>query len=538
MILRKPYAFLIKYFKIIHLIIVILMGYLLFKSYNIVTFLTESVANNYTAIMSGQVAGLYINYFMYGAIILILFLLVAIYYLLSHKDKPRKFYMSALMYYIILFIVFTIFYSFINTLTNETISSSMLRAYRDISIIITIPQLFFVIYTFVTFTGFNIKKFNFEDDLKELQINEEDNEEFEFTIGFQGYKTERTIRRFIREFGYYVRENSFIFTIIIIVTILILGTSMFLNREVFRKEYSSSESILHNIFGISVEDTIISNLTYNGEILTNGKYYVAIKMKITNNSLQSQGLDYSNFILEYGNKQVKPNLEKSLYFKDFAVPYYGDKIASRETKTIGLIYEIDKKEINNKFKLKIYRGVSNKPGQIIAKYNEINLTPILVDELTVANEVELNELLEFNYSNIGNSTFKIDSFQFTKSFQYKYEKCVNELCRFIDDIVSVDYSILGDYRMLLVLNYSFELDNETAYYKSSSTIKDFVNNFMKLRYTIGDETFYSKAIYQTPKNLTDKMVLQVKSNINEADNLDVIFTIRNKNYIINLKKKQ
>ena len=261
-------------------------------------------------------------------------------------------------------------------------------------------------------------------------------------------------------------------------------------------------------------------------------------MKITNNSLQSQGLDYSNFILEYGNQQVKPNLEKSLYFKDFAVPYYGDKIASRETKTIGLIYEIDKKEINNKFKLKIYRGVSNKPGQIIAKYNEINLAPILVDELTVANEVELNELLEFNYSNIGNSTFKIDSFQFTKSFQYKYEKCVNESCRFIDDIVSVDYSILGDYRMLLVLNYSFELDNETAYYKSSSTIKDFVNNFMKLRYTIGGETFYSKAIYQTPKNLTDKMVLQVKSNINEADNLDVIFTIRNKNYIINLKKKQ
>ena len=105
MILRKPYAFLIKNFKIIHLFISILMGYLLYKSYNIVTFFSESVTNNYTAIVSGQVAGLYINYFMYGAIILVLASLVAIYYLLSHKDKPRKFYMWSILYYILLFIV-------------------------------------------------------------------------------------------------------------------------------------------------------------------------------------------------------------------------------------------------------------------------------------------------------------------------------------------------------------------------------------------------------------------------------------------------
>ena len=109
MIVRKPYAFLIKYFKVIHLIIAALMCYLLYKSYNIVTFFMESVANNYNAIMSGQVAGLYINYFMYGAIVLILFSLIAIYYLLSHKNKPRKFYMASILYYIILFVVLHFF---------------------------------------------------------------------------------------------------------------------------------------------------------------------------------------------------------------------------------------------------------------------------------------------------------------------------------------------------------------------------------------------------------------------------------------------
>ena len=535
MILRKPYAFLIKYFKIIHLILAALMGYLLYKSYNVIEFFTESVANNYSAIASGQVAGLYINYFMYGAIILILLSLIAVYYLLSHKDKPRKFYMYAIIYYIVLFIVFSLFYKYINTLTNETISSSSLRAYRDISILITLPQIFFVIYTFVTFTGFNIKKFNFGEDLKELEIKEDDNEEFEFTIGFKGYKTERNIRRFIREFGYYIRENSFIFTVILIITVIIVGTSVFLNREVYNKSYSASDNVLHKTFGVSVLDSIVTNLSYNGEILKEGKYYVVLKMNVTNNAQTNETLDYSNFKLEVGNKQIKPNLEKSLYFKDFATPYYGEKITKSSSRIIGLIYEIDASEVSLNYKLKIYRGVSTKPGEIVAKYNEIKIKPVLVDKVADANEVELNEDLEFVYSNVGDTSFKVKSFQFAKSFQYSYDKCEKDNCNTIDDIVSVDYTVLGDYRMLIVLDYELNLDKETAYYKGSSTVKDFVSNFMKIKYTIDDKIYYSKVIYQTPKSLSDKIVLQVKSDVNEADSVSLIFTVRNKNYIIKLK---
>lgn len=535
MILRKPYAFLIKNFKIIHLFIAALMGYLLYKSYNIVEFFGESVANNYTAIVSGQVAGLYITYFMYGALILVLLFLISVYYLLSHKDKPRKFYMYAIIYYIVLFIVFSVFYKFINTLTNETISSSSLRAYRDISILAALPQIFFLVYTFVTFTGFNIKKFNFGEDLKELEIQEDDNEEFEFTIGFKGYKTERNLRRFAREFKYYLKENSFVISVILVIVVIITLTSIFLNREVYNKSYSVNDSILHNTFGVSVEDSIVSNLSYNGEIINKEKYYVVLKMNIINNGNISRSLDYSNFILEIGKKSIKPNLEKSLYFKDFATPYYGEKVSKNSSRTIGLVYEIDSSDIKENYKLKIYRGVSAKPGQIVAKYNEIKIRPVLINKVADANEVELNEELEFIYSNIGDTKFKVKSFQFSKSFQYSYDKCEKEICTTIDDIVSIDYTVLGDYRMLLVLNYELSLDKESAYYKGSSSLKDFVNNFMKIRYMINDKIYYSNVIYKTPKSLKDKMVLQVKSNVNEADSVDVIFTVRNKNYIINLK---
>lgn len=535
MILRKPYAFLIKRFKLIHLIISVLMGYLLYKSYNIVQFLSDSILNNYSAIVTGQVAGLYINYFMYGAIILILLLLVGIYYLLNHKDKPRKFYMASIVYYIILFIVFTVYYSFINEFTNETIATTALRAYRDISIIVTLPQIFFVIYTFVTFTGFNIKKFDFEKDLKELEISEDDNEEFEFTIGFKGYKTERKIRRTIREFGYYVKENSFVISVIGLILVVVIGTSIFINREVYNKEFNANDSVLHNSFGIIVEDSIITNLSYNGEVFSGDKYYVAIKLKLRNNDIENKILDSSNFRLVYGDKQIKPNLEKSLFFKDFATPYFGDKISKGVDKEIGLVYEVNKKDINKKFRLKIYRGVATKPGEIVAKYNEIKLKPVLINETSLSNMVGMQEKLEFVYSNVGKSSFQIDSFQFGKSYQYSYEKCEKENCRMLDDIVSVDYTILGDYRMLLILDYKAEIDKDTAYFENNTSIKDFVNNFMKTKYTIKENTYYSKIIYQTPKNLKDKLVLQVKTNVNEADSIDVVFTIRNKEYIINLK---
>lgn len=536
MILRKPYAFLIKYFKFIHLFIAGLMAYLFYKSYNLIEFLSESVANNYNAVVSGQVAGLFINYFMYVAIVLILISLIAIYYLLSHKDKPRKFYMYSIIYYIILFVLFTIFYSFINDLSNNEITSSALRAYRDISIIAILPQGFFLIYSLVTVTGFNIKKFNFGEDLKELEINTEDNEEFEFTVGFDSYKTKRNLRRYSRELKYYVKENSFILTAILIIVIVVLGTILFLNREVYNKKYNASENVLHNTFTINVMDSIVTNLSFNGELLSKDKYYVVLKVNLTNNSNINEVLDYSNFRLEVNDKQIKPTIDKSLYFKDFASPYYGDKIAKGSNRIINLAYEISKEEIKDSYKLKIFRGVATKPGEIVAKYNEIKIKPVLVEKIADANEVDLNEDLEFIYSNVGNTIFKITSFQFAKSYQYTYDKCnSDDVCTTLDDIVSVDYSVLGDNRLLIVLDYEFKIDKEAVYFNSNSSIKEFVSNFLKIKYEIDGETYYSKVINQTPNNLKDKLVLQIGSNVSEAESVSVVFTIRNKNYIIKLK---
>ena len=86
MILRKPYAFLIKNFKKIHLILTFLLVYLAIKIYGIVKFFSEYASSGYYNVVS-NIAGSHINIFMYIAVILILAAGIFIYMLMYNKKK-------------------------------------------------------------------------------------------------------------------------------------------------------------------------------------------------------------------------------------------------------------------------------------------------------------------------------------------------------------------------------------------------------------------------------------------------------------------
>ena len=89
MILKKPYAFLIKHFKLIHLLLCIPFIYLIIRIGAIASFFSSYVqANYYTS--ETNLAGTYINYFMYGAILLII--------LLPGRFSANKSLLSPLLY--------------------------------------------------------------------------------------------------------------------------------------------------------------------------------------------------------------------------------------------------------------------------------------------------------------------------------------------------------------------------------------------------------------------------------------------------------
>ena len=135
---------------------------------------------------------------MYLAILLIVIVALIVYYLMRQKKKNTKLYIAFIVYYLILFVALTVYHGVLSNLEVEELTAKAARAYRDISLIITLPQYFFAFYSIFRGLGFDIKQFKFELDLKDLDIDEKDNEEFEFVLGVETYKYKKTLRRFIR----------------------------------------------------------------------------------------------------------------------------------------------------------------------------------------------------------------------------------------------------------------------------------------------------------------------------------------------------
>ena len=101
MIIKKPYAFMLKHFRLIHLLLLIPMIFLVTQTRGIISFFGEYVANNYTLAASTDVlsslASNYINIFMYLAVIIILAVFVTLSILLQRKEKPVRFYNISIM---------------------------------------------------------------------------------------------------------------------------------------------------------------------------------------------------------------------------------------------------------------------------------------------------------------------------------------------------------------------------------------------------------------------------------------------------------
>ena len=87
MILRKPYAFLIKNFRLIHLIFAILAGYLFFKGNDILSFLANYISNNGVIIEDFAIKELFPIFIPICFIVILLFNIIMIWLLYIKKKK-------------------------------------------------------------------------------------------------------------------------------------------------------------------------------------------------------------------------------------------------------------------------------------------------------------------------------------------------------------------------------------------------------------------------------------------------------------------
>ena len=534
MILKKPYAFLIKHFRLIHIILSILTIYIAYASYQIADFFRTYVANGYTASITDAMASNYISSLIYISVAIVIIILIAIVVLLKTKNKPDKIYIFGVIYYLILLVMIIISATLLNGLSVVLWGTADARTYRDFAQIIYYPQYIFVVVLVIRAFGFNVKQFNFQTDIKELEITDTDSEEVELNINFETYKAKRTIKRFFREFTYYFKENKLVIYVIGIILILMFGYMIYNNYEKVNYTYKENQSFKYSNYTIKVIDSMLTNVDLSGNRIYEDKAYIVIKLNIVNNSINDEKIDSQNLKLYMNNDYVYPTLDLGNYFLDYGDPYMDDVIPAKGSATYIIPYMVDIKDINKNFSISIYTGTSAKVNNFLAKTITIKLNPTKIWDTDVVRTANLGDIVSFSSSNLKDSTFSITNILFTNRYQYKYESCYKKECRNYNDIVVADTNSQKN-QTLMVMDYDLLLNSTSDSYININGIAPFARNFLSVEYIINEQITTCDVSYVTPLSLKDKLVLQTNKDVENASSVNLVITIRNRIYKIKLK---
>ncbi|HBA38027.1 MAG TPA: hypothetical protein DCY94_04840 [Firmicutes bacterium] len=527
MILKKPYAFLIKNFRIIHLILTFFVGYLIVKTYGVYSFFSRYVSSVYATLGSSDL-GSYITLFMFLISILIIAFSLAMYLLMRKKEKPKNLYIALSTYYILYFIGLIVYFMIFRSMEAHQLTIRNAMIIRDVTLIVMLPQFALLVLSLIRAVGFDIKKFNFSKDLKELDISEEDNEEFEFVLGVDSYKYFRYLRRRVREFKYYVLENKFMFTILMSLTCSILLIITILNFTVYNRTYGKNQKVNANNLTLQVNNSYLTNMSYDGTEIAEDTYFLIVNITFTNSSGQSTILELQNYCLETKSGKVYPTLTRSSYFVDFGAGYSKEKIEKKSSSSYILVYEISKKDVAKKYNLKVIDEVEYKAGTIHSKHKNISLKPTVYNTLETVGTYELGKPVTMYDSILQNTSLLVNSFEFKNKLTYQYEACIGTTCRNVTDVVTGD---VGKSKTLLVLSGNLKLDKSSTFAENSKTKMSFFDAFVQVRY----DNKIAPVVDATPRSLLDQYVLQVDENVAKANNVELIITIRNKQYILKLK---
>lgn len=503
MIFKKPYGFLIKHFKLIHLILTGLYIYLAIKVNNMLTYY-----NNFELGIAGKLDAInYVNNNYLIAITASIIICIIVYLLLRYKKKPRMLYIILIAFSLVVSLIINITYGGLQKIYVSVLDIKTLRLYRDLLKILVVFQYISIITVLIRGLGFDIKKFNFVKDLQELNPDANDEEEIELTLGNTNTAQRKFYRR-IRELKYYYLENK-TFLHVILVVILILGlSSCYVSKEVINKVYNQGEILQVNNFSFKVINSYITSLDYNNKkIGTEDETFVILKTQITSNT--NKALNNGNIVLNTGYNNYSLNTNYTSRFTDLGTVYQSQPI--KGTKTYLFLFKVKVEDASKDMKL-VYAGDKS----IIIKPTVLDQTEETIN-LKVGNNLEIPNWF-FNGGN-----FKINNIDMKTSFPYSYKyEMGGKTFESKYQITSIKGAIMN---LKITSNYNKNLDDYT-----------FLNQYGILKYKI-DETEYTinNIDNKTPGNYKEGLYLAVDSKIMEANSIWLDITLRNKHYIYTLK---
>ena len=525
MVLRKPYKFLIKHFKLIHLILAVISGYLLIKTNNLLNFFNEYINNNQTLIGTGTVNE-YFNSIMTVFIIFVIVGTIIIAVIMKMKDKPIIFYIVNLVAYIFIGIIYVYDRSLIETLELKAIDIRVLKLASDFTLMCFLVQTISTIILSIRAVGFDLKKFDFGKDM-EFEIDEKDNEEFEFDVNIDKNKIKRNIKKNIRNLKYAYHENKFITNIVIVIVIALIVLMIFLNKEVFNKVYKKGEIINTPQFTYSVVDSYLTNKNYRNNQITDN-YLVVVKLKIKNNTSEKLKFETARVLLNIGKVKYNPTTNYKNNLIDLGEDI-NNKNIKNEFEEYVITFEIPKNDIKEKMILS-YNDITNKT-------HKIKLKNIEFEEKTENVKAYLMGTMKIEDPVIKNITFKINKFEINDKIKSVYKFCeTSTVCYNSYEYIT---PTLTDNYDKAIMKIESEINFNEQIIKNFNDLSDFVEKYATIKYKVNGvaKEMKTKVKEVEPSKATQKGVyyFEVYKDIKDASEISVIFNIRNKKYEYKIK---
>ena len=348
MILRKPYALLIKYFQKIHLVLLLLSAYIFYKTISLRNFVadfleTESYNSYYEPISD------YINAFVILAIIAIVVITISLIVLLIYKKKPWKIYIVPIAEYIFMLGVLLYIANFFNKYDDYSAITSIMAGRDLLTIAYIIQYIIFIIFG-MRFLGIDLKRFGFKDDEEYLSIKEEDREEVEINFEFDKDKITRNLKKLLRNLKYIYFEHRLICNTIIVIVVAVATSYTYYYFAIVNKTYQEGNTFTANYYDITVNNSYLTNRDSTGTIINkdSDNDYLVLNITVKNNVIKRK-INIDRFRIMNKDNQFLHTSREYEYFKDLGSSYDKNKnLATGEEITFILVYKVSKNLQKNK----------------------------------------------------------------------------------------------------------------------------------------------------------------------------------------------
>lgn len=516
MVIRKPYAFLIKNFKKIHIALLIFSLYIYYKVLRTNGFVAEFVSLGSYDVNIDPISN-YITLLLLLIIVISFIGNLSLILLLKHKGKPWKLYLVPAIVYGVLFFVLIWAKSFFNFYDGTTTGMDI-RLIRDVIAISMVAQLPIVVIYSMRILGIDLQKFNFNMDEEYLEMDKEDREELEINFNIDYHMFIRFFNKAKRYITYFYLEHKKICNTIAIIIAVLLLRRIILFVFVTNKSYHQGDVYNANGYTIVINNSYYTDKDKNGDIIEKDKAFVIVDLSIKNN-VQERKLNLNNFHVIKGiDNYSQSSTTHGSEFDDLGKTVDSIQTIKRdETINTLLIYKVnkDKKVKTNKYVLfyqEINGGNSTHLRKIKLKINDLSK---IIDEKNLVLKQKLPiKTQKYDDDAVFEKAELKDSIVYTKNDS-----------KFGDSaMIDTELRAKDGYKILEIEFTSNELDGKD--------LIDFSTSYGKIKYdskkinkieSAVDRKYYGKYLY-----------IYVPNTVKDTEQIEFIYTIRNKRYTYKL----